>query len=249
MNYICISGGISSAWVAKWAKNNLPQAETVYYFNDTRWEHCDLYRFLSDVEKTYQIKITHDDDGRNPEEVFRDEKMLGNNRAPLCSKILKAERLQAIVKPGDVLFFGIDRGELKRAARISAIYDRLQCESRFPIIEEMKTRADMQLELEKDGLVMPELYRMGFEHNNCAGGCVRAGLRQWKKLLTISPDVYRERERVETEFNAERETNYSYMKNLTLKRLREIIEMDQELPFDDDDMWHGECVGICGKMS
>jgi len=41
---------------------------------------------------------------------------------PFCSRILKAERLQKFVKNGDILIFGIDKNESKRAKRIEQVY-------------------------------------------------------------------------------------------------------------------------------
>lgn len=246
-NIITISGGISSAWVAMWATKNLT-GETIFYFNDTKWEHPDLYRFIDDVGHALKIQITNDTDGRSPEQVFIDQKMLGSNRVPLCSKILKAQRLQKFARPGDILYFGIDCGELKRAARISAIYARLRIECQFPIIDGNVKRAQMIADLTAVGLQIPELYARGFSHNNCYGGCVRAGVKQWTRLFHEYPEVFADRQRVEDEFNAARGSNYSFIKGYQLKDLRKRIEAKETLPIDDDS-WHGECVGICGVMN
>ncbi len=84
---VAISGGIASAWVANWVRENI-DGEIIYYFNDTKWEHPDLYRFLGDIEKALGIKITSDDNGKSPEEIFYEKRMLGSNRTPICSRIL-----------------------------------------------------------------------------------------------------------------------------------------------------------------
>ena len=247
---ICISGGLSSAWVANWAKQNLSENETVFYFNDTKWEHPDLYRFLKEISVKIGFTITEDSDGRTPEEIFRDKKFLGNNRTALCSVHLKAKRLQKYATTEDVVYFGIDCGphELKRAARISMLYARLGIKTRFPIIETGTKRREMAAWLTDINVEMPELYQRGFEHNNCAGGCVRAGIKQWKKLYYEYPEIYAERERVEREFNERSKTHYTFLKNISLADLRKKITENAELPFDDATEWHGECVGICEVM-
>lgn len=56
---------------------------------------------------------------------------------------------------------------------------------------------------EERGITVPEAYRKGLGHNNCSGGCVRAGLRHWARLLQIRPEVYKAREHMEERFNAE----------------------------------------------
>lgn len=255
---VCLSGGVASAWVANWVKNNI-NGEVIYYFNDTRWEHPDLYRFLDDLKRVLKIEITEDSDGRTPEQAFYDSKMLGSNRAPICSKILKAERLQNFVKPGDTLYFGIDGSEIHRAARITPIYDRLQCKSVFPLIDNKVLRHETFKFIESLEIEIPQMYKDGFTHNNCSGGCVRAGEKQWASLLRVYPDVYAERERVEiefTEWNQKRRsekdpnynlTEYTFMKNMSLKTFREKIEQGLEFDFGEDE-WQGECIGVCGRL-
>ena len=41
-----------------------------------------------------------------------------------------------------------------------------------------------------EGLQPPRLYSLGFSHNNCGGGCVRAGQGQFKKLLEVMPERF-----------------------------------------------------------
>lgn len=47
----------------------------------------------------------------------------------------------------------------------------------------------------------PSSYTIGLDHNNCSGGCIRAGLSHWASLLKLRPDVYADRERMEEEWN------------------------------------------------
>jgi hypothetical protein len=249
---IALSGGVASAWVADYVVKNI-DADAVLYFNDTKWEDKDLYRFLEEVAAHIGKEVFYDSDGRTPEEVFYDQNFLANNRVPLCSRILKAERLQKYAKPGDVLYFGIDASEAHRAVRISAIYKQRGIECRFPLIEEQVFKPEMFQWLEQIGIEMPRMYRLGFEHNNCAGGCVRSGKRQWLHLLRTLPDVYAERERVEEEFSLLSGKPQHFMKDTSLKQLREQYEeaTDGEQFFD---MFDGtdtvtECIGICGTMN
>ncbi len=255
---VCLSGGLSSAWVAWWVKENVT-GEIIYYFNDTKWEHADLYRFLDDISSALNIEILYDSDGRDPEQVFYDEKMLGSNRTPICSRILKAERLQKYAKSGDTLYFGIEGSEVHRAARITPIYARLSCLCRFPLIDQRVEKMEMYTLINDLGVDIPQLYIDGFSHNNCAGGCVRAGKSQWKALFHEYPDVYAERERVEREFtewnNKRRLENdkgynpreYHFMKDMSLSELRYVIENQLAFDFGDPEE-QGECVGVCGRM-
>lgn len=241
---ICLSGGIASAWVAKWAKENL-SGDIVYYYNDTGWEHPDLHRFLGDISLVLGISITVDSDGRTPEDVFYDQRMLANNRVPLCSKVLKAKRLQKFAQPGDVCYFGIDLHEAHRAERISQIYAGLHVLCRFPLIETKTEKSAARKAIIDLGIQEPELYRLGFDHNNCSGGCVRAGTRQWVKLYHQLPDVFRDRERVESEISFFLGKRLTFMKDESLKELRNRIEAQGVLDFGQESREATECVGIC----
>src|SRR5690606_19325527 len=63
-------------------------------FADTLIEDDDLYRFLKDLERHFQQPLTVLKDGRDPFQVFRDVRFLGNSRVDPCSKILKRELLE-----------------------------------------------------------------------------------------------------------------------------------------------------------
>jgi len=237
-NIVALSGGESSAAVAVLIRDLAP----VLYFNDTKWEHPDLYRYLADLADYLKTPITEDSDGRNPEELFRDNHSLANNRMPFCSRVLKAERLQKFARPGDQLYFGIGVHEIHRAARIRAIYTALGINSHFPLIDKNLDAEGARKIMAETGIKRPKMYAMGFEHNNCSGGCVRQGARQWRHLLRIAPDIYGERERVERIYFP-----HTYCKDISLTRLREIEEAAQDFDFGPEE-WQGECIGMCGIM-
>lgn len=236
---VALSGGESSAAVALIVSDIDP----TLYFNDTRWEHPDLYRYIYAVREYLGLELVEDNDGRSPAEVARDEHMLPNNRAPFCSRILKAARLQKYAKPGDCIYFGIGSHEIHRAGRIRAIYSPMGIDTRFPLIERGLDSEGARAIMAKTGIPRPALYGLGFEHNNCNGGCVRQGARQWRHLLRVAPEVYAEREKLEVEF-----APYTFLKDVSLRRLREIEEAQGELALEDDG-WAGECIGMCGAMA
>lgn len=256
---VCLSGGVASAVVGWWVKNNI-KGEKIYYFNDVKWEHSDLYRFNNELEEKLDIKITIDCDGRSPEQIFYDQKILGSNRTPICSKILKAEMLQKFVKPGDTVYFGIDHQEIQRAARITPIYERLGCKVVFPLLDNFIFKPKAFEIIKELQIEIPQMYKDGFEHNNCSGGCVRAGKRQWISLLKTYPEVYADRERIEQEFTVwnnkrrlkkdpkYKSRDYHFMKDISLKDLRETYEKGNDLDLGIDE-WQGECIGICGNMA
>jgi hypothetical protein len=90
---------------------------------------------------------------------------------------------------------------------------------------------------------VPELYRLGFSHNNCHGYCVKAGKKHLAKLLQELPHVYRFHEEQEAawqnkrdqDFTALRETRNGKRYRLTLRELRERIEMTGSVRYQADE--------------
>jgi 3'-phosphoadenosine 5'-phosphosulfate sulfotransferase (PAPS reductase)/FAD synthetase len=232
--------------IHKYGKENV-----LLYFNDTNWEHPDLYRFLEDIRTFLDKDIFTDSDGRSPEQVFYDNKFLGNNRVPLCSRILKAERLQEYYKDGDNIIFGIGLEEMHRVHRIVSVYQIVSakkqkfCTVEFPLIDKKLSKYKIDEWFAHTGIALPELYRLGFEHNNCSGGCVRQGKKQWRKLLHALPDVYAGRERLENSFRESSGKDVSFLKDTTLEELR-----NQEDDYESEPtLFSLECVGICNTMN
>lgn len=252
---VTLSGGRASAWCANWALTNFPKRDVILYFNDTKWEHPDLYRFLADLERYFKHPIMRDSDGRSPEELFYDHHALANNWMPFCSHELKALRLQKFFRDGDVLVFGIGIEEKHRAVRLVQIYKGLAATRhksaalRFPLIENQVTSQQVNEFIDSTGIEVPLLYRLGFQHNNCSGGCVRAGKKHWKLLLEKLPKVYAERERVEEEFRESFNKDVHFLKDETLKHYRERIQAKETIVFDESDEKEVECIGICSHVA
>jgi len=253
---VALSGGKASAWCANWALQNYPDDEVILYFNDTHWEHPDLYRFLDDLSTYLDHPITRDSDNRSPEDLFYDAKALANNRMPFCSHLLKAERLQKFYKTSDTLIFGIGTDEPHRAKRITEVYRSYAVKTNkwprfaFPLIAENVTKQQVDAFLEEASIQEPLLYRLGFIHNNCSGGCVRAGKKHWRLLYDRLPEVYAERERVEREMREYLDKDVHFLPKETLESFRGKIERG-ELPacYDLSGETETECIGICARMA
>ena len=170
-------------------------------FTDTMVEDTDLYRFLDESSAALGVPVTRIADGRTIWQVFSDSKFLGNNRVPLCSRILKQEVAQKWVDancdPSDTtLHFGIDWTEEHRMISVRRVWRDWKCESPLlvePLVE--KDAADALLK--RLGIAQPRLYALGASHNNCGGLCVRAGQGAFAWGLKAIPEVYAEWERNE----------------------------------------------------
>jgi len=256
MIIVALSGGKASAWCADWALKNFPKEDVVLYFNDTQWEHPDLYRFLNDLSQYFKHPVTYDSDGRSPEDLFYTHRALANNRMPFCSRVLKAERLQKFYKDGDTLIFGIDADEVHRAKRLVSVYQGVAAKTGkwskllFPLISANVTKQEVNTFLRTIGIEEPVLYSLGFSHNNCSGGCVRAGKKHWKMLYEKLPEVYAERERVEREVRAWLGKDVSFFKDETLEDFRGRIERNElSAYYDTEEDKETECIGICSSVA
>lgn len=234
------SGGIDSWAAAQRVVAEHGRDDVTLLFADTRIEHPDLYRFLYDAEQQLEIPITRVADGRTPWEVFFDVKFLGNSRLAPCSHILKQkvcrDWLEKNCDPADtILYIGIDATakDKRRGPAITRNWEPWRAE--FPMTAEPHlSKKEMRAWAKDLRVEPPEMYEMGFEHNNCGGACVRAGQKQWRLLLATRPEVYAEVEAFEQEFRRRSgkdvailtRTRGGVKRPLTLRTLRLEVEAE-----------------------
>jgi len=197
---VMFSGGIGSFMAAHRVIAEHGNSNVTLLFTDTMMEDEDLYRFLDDAERALDLPITRISDGRNPWEVFRDERFLGNSRIDPCSKILKRELAQRWVKantPQDaVMYLGIDWTEVHRYERAIRYWAPRTVEAPMcnpPFL----SKAEQLRFAETLGVASPRLYALGFAHNNCGGFCIKAGQAHFKLLYESMPQRYAFHERKE----------------------------------------------------
>ncbi|KJY32152.1 hypothetical protein [Streptomyces sp. NRRL S-495] len=229
------SGGIGSFAAAVRVAERYGTDDLVLLIADAGFEDEDLWRFAEDTGRLLGVPLTRVADGRNPLEVFADKRFLGNNRLAPCSLELKIKPcrrwLEANANPADtVLYIGIDSSARDRR-RIRAIARGWRpWRTSYPLCsrwEAARTKDELLQEARDLGVDPPRLYGLGFEHNNCAGRCVRAGKRQWLHTLEVFPERYAEVEAFEESFRA-RHGDYAILKEqrnkvvrpLTLRELR-----------------------------
>jgi len=153
--------------------------------------------------------------------------------------------------------FGIGADEINRANRLINVYKTVAIKSgkwpvlRFPLIGEQVTKQQIDDFLNDTGIQEPVLYRMGFIHNNCSGGCVRAGKKQWKLLYEKFPDVYMERERVEKNIREYLDKDIHFFKDETLEAFRGRIESGDLSTYYNTGVKEKEveCIGICSSIA
>lgn len=88
-----LSGGVCSFWCAKRVVEKHGREGVVLLFADVMMEDEDLYRFNADIALHLGIPITRISKEISPWELFAQQGMIGNSRAPLCSVMLKRDPL------------------------------------------------------------------------------------------------------------------------------------------------------------
>lgn len=244
---VMFSGGACSWAAAKRVVERHGSDGVVLLFADTKMEDEDLYRFLDEAAINVGAPLVVIADGRNPWEVFRDEKMMGNSRVDLCSRILKRELLFKWQKehcsPNDcVIHFGVDFTESHRLDGVRNRYPDWKCEGYMTEPPYLNKR--MILEWIKDeGIEIPRLYKIGAHHNNCGMFCIKSGQAQFALLFRTMPERYKWHEDQE-EITRKIVGDHTILKRkvdgvtkkITLKQFREDIE--RQVAFDLDE-WGG----------
>jgi hypothetical protein len=206
---VMFSGGIGSWATAKRVAEEHGTDDLVLLFADVKGdtvnphigEDEDTYRFIKEAAENVGGQLVRVADGRNIWEVFRDDRFLGNTRLANCSKFLKQipcrNWLDENCPDGSaVVYVGIDWSETHRLPAVEKAY--LPYVAKAPLTDPPFLDKEQMIKwAESEGLDPPRLYEKGFPHNNCGGGCVRAGQGQFKMLLEQNPERYAVWEREE----------------------------------------------------
>lgn len=183
------SHGAASAVATKIALARNP--EVVIAAIDTGSEHEDNERFRADCENWYGqpiqlLRSTYYEDTWN---VWERTGYLVGPHGARCTIELKKRVRHAFEQPDDLHIFGYtaDQRDSKRATRF--IEQNPGVDTWFPLIENRLTKADCLALLERAGIELPAMYRLGYANNNCIG-CVKGGMGYWNKIRQDFPDVF-----------------------------------------------------------
>lgn len=185
------SCGAASAVAAKLAIARYPGHDVVIHYSDTRSEHPDNERFLADCEAWFGAKVIrlHSDRYHDVWDVWERRNMLvsgGTGFAP-CTDELKRMTAELAQRPGDIIVLGYTAEEEHRLARTRV---RNPAENLVaPLIDAGLTKGDCLAIVDRAGIAIPEMYKLGFNNNNCIG-CPRGGMGYWNHIRRHFPDVF-----------------------------------------------------------
>jgi hypothetical protein len=160
--------------------------------------------FLQDIRERAMIalpELVWLVEGRDPWEVFRDERFLGNSSIDPCSKIIKRRTLErwrmANCDPADTVFYvGIGEHEAHRYddGKGHGIRPRMAEKGwtyEAPLIEPTAFNHENPVAMMRRERLRPgRNYALGYIHDNCGGFCCKAGMEHFKRRRMIHPDRY-----------------------------------------------------------
>ena len=183
------SCGAASAVATKIAISESKTPVEVVYCH-VKEEHPDNMRFLKDCEAWFGQPITILEDEKyhgSIYEVFLKRKYIVGVQGAPCTMFLKKEVRKRYEKPGDVQVFGYTAEEEDRVERFMDANNDVKLWS--VLVEKGLTKQDCLAMIDRAGIEIPVMYKLGYTNNNCVG-CVKGGLGYWNKIRVDFPDAF-----------------------------------------------------------
>ena len=171
-------------------------------------ENPDNARFLEECEQWFEMPIKNEFYNGSIYNVFEKNYMRTPAGSP-CTRALKKQVREKFQRPGDVHVMGYTMEESERAN--SFIDANNDIKTYWPLIEGNISKSDCLAMVHREGIELPEMYKLGYEHNNCVG-CVKGGMGYWNSIRITHPDAFNKMAKFE------REKGYTVLKEPTSKK-------------------------------
>lgn len=171
------------------------------YYIDTGSQDEDSIRFLKDCEKWYgkKISILRSKKYENHFDVIKSKRFINGPTGAACTFELKKKvryDFQDQIKNWDGQIWGFDADEKKRAKRFAE--QNPMTKPLFPLVELNISKENAAFILKKAGIELPNMYKIGFNNNNCIG-CVKGGMGYWNKIRIDFPEYFLKMAKLERE--------------------------------------------------
>lgn len=164
--------------------------EVFVVYIDTGVEHPDNRRFLDDCSAWFghSVRTARNERYRDTWQVWEDRRYLvGTSGAPCTVELKKKVRYRLQVELADdvqVYGYTADPKDVDRAARFREQNPDVVLET--PLIDQGLTHADCLGIIERQGVEIPVMYRLGYRNNNCIP-CVKGAIGYWNKIRRDFP--------------------------------------------------------------
>ncbi len=194
------SCGAASAVAAKLAIQEHGEVEVIY--QETNSEHPDNERFLTDCEEWFGQKVIRlsSDKYHDIWDVFEKTRYLAGVHGARCTGELKRIVAEKYLNHyEDLEVFGYTVEEQGRVDRF--IENNPERRIQAILVERGLTKDDCLGMIDKAGIEVPTMYKLGYTNNNCIG-CVKGQMGYWNKIRGDFPEVFDRMAKLERELNA-----------------------------------------------
>lgn len=184
------SCGAASAVATKLTLADHPNEDVVIVNAFVAEEHPDNRRFAVDCERWFEKSITVLRDekyGASTLECWKRKRYIKGAYAAPCSFELKRNLLDKFCLPGDVHVLGYTVDEIDRYDAFIDANNGMTIS--VPLIDRNLSKGDCLAIIERAGIELPAMYRMGYDNANCIG-CPKGGNGYWNKIRRDFPDRF-----------------------------------------------------------
>ena len=150
-------------------------------------EHPDNDRFAADCEKWFGqeiITLKNEKYQGSVDEVIRQERFIAGQKGAPCTIKLKKDVRRAFQRHDDLQVFGYTVDEQDRLDRFIDANNDARI---WPVLVERNlTHAECLALVQRAGIELPVMYKLGYKHNNCIG-CVKGKAGYWNKIRVDFP--------------------------------------------------------------
>lgn len=160
--------------------------DVIIAYTEIKEEHPDNKRFLKDCEKWFGQKIVvlrNDFYDASIYNVFEKNYMRTPSGSP-CTRALKKQVRQKFENETDLQVFGYTAEEMKRVDQFLDANNYVNLS--VPLVDAGLEKSDCLAMIERAGIELPEMYKLGYHNNNCIG-CVKGGMGYWNKIRVDFP--------------------------------------------------------------
>lgn len=154
-------------------------------------EHEDNDRFATDCEKWFGapiLTLKNEKYQGSIYEVFRQRKYISGIHGAPCTLALKKEVRESFQQPGDIHVFGYTAEEQDRIDRF--VDANADVQTWFPLAEKGLMHADTLAMIQRAGIELPTMYKLGFKHNNCVSCAKATGAGYWNRIRLHFPTQF-----------------------------------------------------------
>lgn len=155
-------------------------------------EHPDNERFHADCEAWFGREILRlsCEKYKDHWQVIAGARFINGPNGAKCSTLLKRKVREDFQDLDDIQVFGFDCDE-ERASNRATDFRKHHPEIMVatPLLGEGLGKADCLAMVERAGIALPMMYRLGYNNNNCIG-CVKGGMGYWNKVRRDFPEAF-----------------------------------------------------------